>query len=34
MHSFAVRQVVNEFTQEQVGLYWEVEEKQNTDSDG
>jgi hypothetical protein len=34
MHSFAVRQVVNESVQEQVELYWEVEEKQNTDLDG
>jgi hypothetical protein len=29
MHSFAVRQVVNESIQEQVRLYWEVEEMQN-----
>jgi hypothetical protein len=34
MYSFAVRQVVNESVQEQVRLYWEVEEKQNTDLDG
>jgi Asp-tRNA(Asn)/Glu-tRNA(Gln) amidotransferase A subunit family amidase len=32
MDSFAVRQVVNESTQEQVELYWEVEKKENRGS--
>ena len=32
MDSFAVRQVVNESTQEQVELYWELEKKENRGS--